>query len=102
MIWNYRLGVTDEQRTKFGADFNFGPKNTIVVDDEPSKTRAHSDNLLWIPQYNVEDNLAAAYDASLGFDQAMEMLLGELSEIEDVRDVLPRKIVVKGLSSSSS
>ena len=97
MIWNYRLGVTDEHRTKFGADFNFGPKNTVVVDDEPSKTRAHADNLLWIPQYSVEDNLAGTVDPSLGFDQALELLLGELSEIDDVRDVLPKKIVVKNL-----
>lgn len=96
LLWDYKLGIREGQTPK---DVSFGPHNTVIVDDEPSKTRGHSDNLLWIPQFTVEDPVASTMDESLGFNETISFLLGELSEVQDVREVLPKKIVVKAIRS---
>jgi hypothetical protein len=67
----------------------------VVVDDEPSKTRGHADNLLWIPTYNVDDTAACAFEPSVGLNRAIDIVLNELAECADVRDVLPRRVVVR-------
>lgn len=85
LLWRYRVASPD------GA---FGPKNTVVVDDEPCKSRRFADNLLWIPAFNVEDVAAAAVDESLGFNKAMSFIMGELSETDDVRKLLPERVMV--------
>ena len=82
-LWDYSV-----------AGPGFGPTNPVVVDDEPSKARRHADNFLWLPTYSVEDTAAAELDPSLGFDDAVEFLLGRLSAVDDVRTVLPERVVL--------
>jgi hypothetical protein len=95
LLWDYKLGVKEGT----GDTVSFGPHNTVIVDDEPSKTRGHSDNLLWIPQFTVEDPVASTMDETLGFNETTSFLLNELSTVEDVREILPKKIVVKAIRS---
>ncbi|CAD2219374.1 hypothetical protein AGDE_02220 [Angomonas deanei] len=62
-------------------------KNTVLIDDTPSKARMHADNYLWLDSCEgdgIKDTKA--------MKKLQDFVLQELLETSDVRDVLPRRI----------
>eukprot|EP00760_Papus_ankaliazontas_P004830 PhM_4_TR12190/c0_g1_i1/m.67092 len=81
---------------KIYADYPnvYTPQRTVSVDDAGFKTRSHSGNLLLVPTFDVNVLMRESQgevDATL--DKMVDFIEKELVGVEDVRTVLPRKLV---------
>lgn len=73
----------------------YGPANTVIVDDSVSKSRLNPANAIWVPDFNAGTMTHEAFNGDAVLPQ-LQQYLAELVDAADVRVVLRERPFLGG------